>query len=313
MSRPAPPHIVVVGSINMDLVARVARLPRPGETVHGTTLSQSPGGKGANQAVAAARLGGRCTMIGRVGDDVFGPQLIAALAGYGVNTAHVLTTPDCSSGVALIGVEGSGQNCITIVAGANGRLTPVDVERRADLIATADALVVQLETPFETVEAALAVARRHGVLTVLDPAPAPSCSLPAGLLDVDVISPNQSEAEAITGVAVPDAAGAVEAARRLRDLGARRVALKLGEHGAFWSDERIDGRHVPTARVEAVDTTAAGDAFTAALALGLAERLDPLDAVRLGCAAGSLATTRFGAQQAMPKRAEVERFLENVP
>jgi ribokinase len=162
------------------------------------------------------------------------------------------------------------------------------------------------------VEAALAIARRHGVRTVLDPAPAPDGPLPASCLDVDVISPNQTEAEVLTGIAAGDITGAVEAARRLRELGARRVALKLGDRGALWCDEHRE-RHVPTARVEVVDTTAAGDAFTAALTLVLAEGRAPIEAVRFACAAGTLAATRFGAQQAMPARAEVEKFLESLP
>lgn len=312
MSSVPPRHVVVVGSINMDLVARVARLPRPGETLHGDQFLQCPGGKGANQAVAVARLGGRCSMVARVGDDVFGAELLGNLARSGVETRHIEPLAGCSSGVALIGVDAAGQNAITIVAGANGRLTPEDIERQAELIAGADALLVQLEVPMSTVEAALAIAQRRGVRSVLDPAPAPESPLPPSCLNVDVISPNQSEAEVLTGVAVRDPSSAHEAARRLRDLGAERVALKLGDQGAFWCDAET-AIHVPTARVPVVDTTAAGDAFTAALTIALAEGREPASAVRFACAAGTLAATRLGAQPSMPTRLEVESFLESLP
>ena len=303
------PHIVVVGSINMDLVARMARLPRPGETVHGDDFQTIPGGKGANQAVAAARLGARVTMIGRVGDDSFGEVLRQSLEEYGVSTEHVLVTDGCSSGVALIGVEATGANSITVVAGANGRLTPHDVESRADVIASADALIVQLETPLDTVAAAIRLAREAGVRTILDPAPAPPGPLPAELLAVEIFSPNQTEAEALTGVAVHDVASARTAALRLRELGTIAVVLKLGELGAFVMDDAGREEHTPVRAVTVVDTTAAGDAFTAGLAVALAEGRSLPDAARFGCAAGTLACMKFGAQPAMPSRDEVSRFL----
>jgi ribokinase len=311
---PAPergrrPHVVVVGSINMDLVVRLERLPRPGETLPGRDLRTSPGGKGANQAVAAARLGARVTMIGRVGDDRFGPRLSEALAAEGVSTEHVLVTEQCPSGAAVIGVEDSGQNAIMLVAGANGRLTPEDVCAREDVFRTADVVLLQLEVTMETVEAAAMLARRHGVPVVLDPAPVPRGPLPRALGEVDVLTPNQTEAEGLTGAPVATAAEAERAARSLRDRGAKQVVVKLGEAGALLCDR--DGRTalVPAERVDVVDTTAAGDAFTAALAIGLCRGLSLPEAVRLGCAAGTLATTRPGAQPAMPTGEEVERFL----
>jgi len=303
------PHIVVIGSINMDLVARMARLPRPGETVQGDNFQTIPGGKGANQAVAAARLGARVTMIGRVGDDSFGKTLRRSLAEYGVSTEHVLVTEGCSSGVALIGVEATGANSITVVAGANGRLTPHDVESRADVIAAADALIVQLETPLDTVAAAIRIAREAGVRTILDPAPAPSGPLSSELLAVEILSPNQTEAEALTGIAVHDVASARTAACRLRELGAKAVVLKLGELGAFVLDEAGREEHVPARAAGVVDTTAAGDAFTAGLAVALAEGRSLPDAARFGCAAGTLACTKFGAQPAMPSRDDLLQFL----
>lgn len=304
------PHIIVVGSINMDLVARMKRLPRPGETLHGDEFQTISGGKGANQAVAAARLGAQVTLIGRVGDDAFGLVLKEALAQYGVDTQHVLTTAGCSSGVAMIGVESSGANSIVVIAGANGELTPADVSTRADVIASADALLVQLETPLNTVAAAIQIARQAGVRTILDPAPAPASELPAALRSVDLISPNQTEAEAMTQVVVHDVESARRAARLLQQGGAREVVMKLGELGALVcaSDGRME--HVAATKVDAVDTTAAGDAFTAGLAVALSEGQSLADATRFGCAAGTLACTVFGAQPAMPSRAAVQKFLQ---
>lgn len=324
MSAEGRPHIVVVGSINMDLVARVAHLPRPGETVSASTLVQNPGGKGANQAVAVARMGARCSMIGRVGDDGFGPVLLEGLREYGVETEAVKVTPGCSSGVALIGVEESGQNAITVVPGANGRLTEEDIYERADLIRSADALLVQLEVPLETVEAAIRIARMAFVKTILDPAPAPLGPLPRGCLDVDVLSPNESECMALAKAhgggseASADRPPIPELDPRLGPtpqywvvkLGARGAALGQQKPYTHWFDWLSEVR---AAAVEAVDTTAAGDAFSGALAVSMAEGRAMSEAVRIACAAGTLATTRLGAQQAMPTRDEVFRFLETMP
>lgn len=303
------PRIVVVGSLNMDLVVRTARLPRPGETVAGRDFLQVPGGKGANQAVAAARLGADVAMIGRVGDDAFGRQLVGSLARDGVDTGAVAATAGISSGLAIIGVEESGQNAITILGGANALLTPEDVRRHDATIAGASALLVQLEVPLTTVAAAIAIAKRHGVLAILDPAPAPRGLLPADLHAVDVISPNQSEAEAITEIAVVSVADATRAAAILHERGARQVVLKLGEQGALASDGMGNIVHVPAPQVSVVDTTAAGDAFTAALAVALVEGRSLAEATRFACAAGSFATTRRCAQDAMPSREEVELLI----
>jgi ribokinase len=303
------PRIVVVGSLNMDLVVHVARLPRPGETVLGRDFVQAPGGKGANQAVAAALLGAEVTMIGRVGDDAFGRQLLESLGRHGVETSCVETTRGISSGLALIGVEESGQNAIAIVGGANALITPDDVQRREAIIAMAHALLVQLEVPLATVIAAVEIARRNGVLTILDPAPAPRQPLPSELLAVDLISPNQSEAEALTGMAVANPADARRAAAALHERGASRIVIKLGEQGALAAEFPGVAIHVPAPRVSPIDTTAAGDAFTAALAFALVAGDSLADATRFACAAGSLATTRPGAQETMPRRAEVEQLL----
>lgn len=305
------PHIVVVGSINMDLVVQMPKLPRPGETLHGDSFQTIPGGKGANQAVATARLGARVTLIGRVGDDVFGETLLKSLRDYGVSTEYVIRTSQCTSGVALIGVESSGANSIVVVAGANGRLTESDILQRKHVIASADALIVQLETPVPTVAAAIQIARESGVRTILDPAPAPTGALPDQLQSVDLISPNQTEAEAMTGIVVHDLASAEKSARILQQQGACEVVMKLGELGSLALSREGQIQHIPAAKATIVDTTAAGDAFTAGLTVGLAEGRSLADATRLGGAAGTLACTVFGAQPAMPNRAAVEHFLRD--
>lgn len=302
------PHVVIVGSVNMDLVARMPRLPRPGETLQGDSFQTIPGGKGANQAVAAARLGARVTMIGRVGDDGFGEDLRKSLQSSGVITDHVMTTQQCSSGVALIGVDSAGANSIVVIGGANSCLTPADIESLSNVIAAADVLVVQLETPVDTVATALRIARQYHVKTILDPAPAPSGKLPEELNTVDVISPNQTEAEALTGVVVSDIDSAQEAARRLLKNGAADVVMKLGELGALVCNRAGETHHVPATKANIVDTTAAGDAFTAGMAVALAEGQGLVAAARFGCAAGTLACTVFGAQPAMPGREAVEKF-----
>lgn len=309
-SRPSPPRIVVVGSVNMDLVVRMHHLPRPGETVSGESFQTIPGGKGANQAVAAARLGARVAMIARVGDDSFGTTLRHNLVADGIETEAVLVTANCSSGVALIGVELSGANAITVVPGANGQLTTDDIESYQSLIAGADALVVQLETPWETVAVAIELAQRNGVFTIIDPAPAPLGGLSPRLMSADLISPNQTEAEALTGIPVKDWESARAAAIEMRRQGARDIVLKMGELGALVMSREGFIDQVFASKADVVDTTAAGDAFTAALAVALCEGCSLKDATRWGVSAGTLACTRFGAQPAMPNREELERALK---
>jgi Sugar kinases, ribokinase family len=251
-------------------------------------------------------------MIGRVGDDVFGRLLIASLKTEGVRPQHVQVTPKCPSGLALIGVDDSGQNAIMVIGGANQRLTPLDVGSHSATISAADALLVQLEVPLVTVLAAVHIARQHGVLTILDPAPAPDCQVPDALYAVDVISPNQSETESLTGIAVDSVADSARAAAILHERGVRQVVIKLGEQGALASQHGAEAIHVSAPQVRVVDTTAAGDAFTAALAVALVEGRSLADATRFACAAGSLATTRPGAQDAMPSRSEVVAELVRV-
>lgn len=304
-----PVRVVVVGSINMDLIACVEQLPQPGQTVAGRELLELPGGKGANQAVAAARLGARVTLIGRVGDDGLGTRLLENLRREQVDTAHVTATADSSSGVAIVCVEEQGENSIVVIPGANGQLSPADIVASEAVIAAADVLLVQLETPQETVAAAIAAARRHGVLTIFDPAPAPRTLLPE-LLHVDVLCPNESEAAAISGQAVETTVDATNAAAKLRSRGADHVIITRGRHGALLCDQAGACESVLPFAVSAIDSTAAGDAFAAGLGVALAETGDIRRAVDWGSAAGALAASRRGAQQAMPTRAEVLHLLE---
>ncbi len=274
----------------------------------GRDATEFPGGKGANQAVAAARLGANVAMVGRVGDDGFGDRLRTGLADEGIDVRHVATSNRCSSGLAIVAVDDSGENAITVIPGANGRVSPADVDAAAEVIAAADVLLLQLEVPVEAVLAAISVARRYGKLVILDPAPAPP-SFPPGLLAVDVLCPNESEAAALAGFDVATAADAERAAVRLCKLGARHAIVTLGRQGALASGPDRQIVRIPGFAVTAVDTTAAGDAFAAALGVSLARGTEMTRAIQFACAAGALATSRAGAQPAMPTAAEVEQLL----
>jgi ribokinase len=298
--------VVVFGSINMDLVVRTPRLPTPGETLTGHTFFTAPGGKGANQAVACARLGVPTRMVGRVGDDLFGEQLRASLRSFGVQDDGVLTTPG-PSGVALIAVDDTAENTIVIVPGANGAVSIADIPRLERALDGARALLVQLEVPIETVVAAARAAHTRGVTVILDPAPA--LPLPDELYALaDIITPNEHEATTLTGIAVHDDQGAIAAARALIARGARRVALKLGARGALTADAEGEQFWSPFT-VTPVDTVAAGDAFNGGLAVALSEGRSFDEAIRWGLAAGALSVTRHGAQPSMPERNEVLTLL----
>ena len=297
------PKIVVVGSLNMDLVTRTPRIPVPGETIIGREFFTAPGGKGANQAVAAARMAARVSMVGRVGDDDFGPALRATLAADGVDCTYVFTDENAATGIASILVDDAGQNSIVVAPGANARLTPADVEQAEAAIARADVLLLQLEVPLETVTCAAEVARRHGVTVVLNPAPARS-DLDALLPLVDILIPNESEAALLTGLSA-DATVAVESTiEALRDVGVDVVILTLGAQGALLAQPE-GVQHIPAFPVQPVDTTAAGDAFVGGFAVALAEKKPLAQAVRWGNAAGGLATMGLGAQPSLPKRQAV--------
>jgi ribokinase len=292
----------------MDMVVRSPRMPAPGETVLGDGFKTTPGGKGANQAVAVARLGGRCRFLARLGDDPFGRQLLGNLKGEGVDCADVMVTPDAPTGVAVIIVDAKGENSIVVASGANFMVTPDDVFARAEVFERAQVVVLQLELPLPTVRAAIDVARRGGCKVILDPAPAPR-QLPPELCHVDILSPNVSEAESITGLKAADERGGKLVASDLIARGAKTAVLKLGSRGSLVV--MADGHFytVPPYKVEVVDTTAAGDAFTAALAVAVARGDKMHDAARFANAACALACTRLGAQAAMPTLAEVKALM----
>lgn len=304
-------RVTVVGSLNMDLVVRAPRLPGPGETIIGGEFLTLPGGKGANQAVAAARLGVQVALVGRVGRDAFAGPLLDNLDAAGVDHTFVRQDPEAATGVALIVVDAGGQNSIVVASGANMRLSPADVDAARAAIAAADVLLLQLESPLETVARAAEVARAHGVRVILNPAPARA--LPAALLaQVDVLVPNESETALLANRAVTSPAEAEAAATALRGLGVETVILTLGERGALLAREG-GSTHVPAFQVTPVDTTAAGDAFVAGLAVALAEGQPLPEAVRWGNAAGALATTRLGAQPSLPARQAVAALLAGGP
>ena len=299
--------IVVVGSSNTDMVIRVPRIPRAGETLLGGEFLTAAGGKGANQAVGAARSGGQVALIARVGRDVFGDQAIAGLRRDGIDVSCVFRDKLTPSGVALIFVAKDGENSIAVAGGANEKLSPADVKRAARIIRSAALLVAQLETPLATVTAAVGVAAKAGVPIILNPAPARP--LPNSLLKlISVLTPNETEAELLTGIKVTDAAAAAKACSKLRARGVRTVILTLGSRGAFLADANGQ-RLVPGFKVKAVDSTAAGDIFNGALAVALAEGETVFDAVRFANAAAALSVTRMGAQPSAPIRADIEKFL----
>ncbi|HUO28423.1 MAG TPA: ribokinase [Bryobacteraceae bacterium] len=310
------PALVVVGSLNMDFVVTVERLPVPGETTLGRDFQMIPGGKGANQACAAGKLaagGAQVRMIGRVGYDVFADHLKASLAAAGVDVSAVHATKSQPTGVALIWVDRGGQNSIVVASGANHALVAADVEAMRKIFRGASLALFQLETPLDTVAGALALARVEGLRTILDPAPAQP--LPAALLgNIDILTPNEAEALMLLGR--PPARVSLDAAPELADalhsLGPRSVVLKLGDRGSYYSGD--DGRlHTPTFAVEVRDTTAAGDTFNAALAVALAEGQPIASALRFANAAAAISVTRLGAQASAPSRAEVDQFLAASP
>jgi len=296
-------EVVVVGSLNMDLVARAPRLPVPGETLLGRSFATVPGGKGANQAVAAARLGARTAMVGCVGDDAFGRELRAGLEGDGVDCGGVGVAPGLSSGVALIVVDDEGRNGIVVVAGGNGRLAPSDIDRHETLLAGARVVALQLETPLATVEHAARKARALKRTVVLNPAPAQA--LPPGLVAcADYLVPNEIEAAMLAGLPVDSVESATEAARRLRALGAGSVLVTLGERGVVAVTPSGE-RHFPAERVKAVDTTAAGDTFIGGFCAALVRGRPLPEAIGFAQAAAAISVTRPGAQTSIPYEREV--------
>ena len=299
--------IVVVGSSNTDMIIKLDRIPKPGETCLGGEFITAAGGKGANQAVAAARAGGAVTLIARVGQDMFGERAVAGLTQYGINVEHV-QYDESPSGVALIFVGKDGENSIGVASGANAKLSPADVQQAKSAFDSADVVIMQLETPLATVRAAADLAHANGALVILNPAPAQP--LPDALLKmVSILTPNEIEVELLTGIEVNDEASCGLAADILLRKGIETVIITLGSRGSFVAS--ADQKQlVPGFKVTQVDTTAAGDTFNGTLAVALSEGKSMFDAVRFANAAGAVAVTRMGAQPSAPNRTEIEKLVD---
>ncbi|MBA5979558.1 ribokinase [Pseudomonas sp. MD195_PC81_125] len=301
-----PANVVVIGSLNMDLVTRAPRLPKGGETLIGHSFATVSGGKGANQAVAAARLGAQVAMVGCVGNDDYGVQLRDALLAEQIDCQAVSTVAD-SSGVALIVVDDNSQNAIVIVAGANGAMTPAVIDRFDAVLQAADVIICQLEIPDATVGHALKRARALGKTVILNPAPA-SRPLPADwYTTIDYLIPNESEAAALSGLPVDSLEAAESAASQLIAMGAGKVIVTLGAQGSLFANGK-DFEHFPAPKVQAVDTTAAGDTFVGGFAAALASGKSEAEAIRYGQVAAALSVTRAGAQPSIPTMSDVQAF-----
>lgn len=299
--------ILVVGSTNTDMVVRTERLPRPGETVLGGTFLMNPGGKGANQAVAAARLGADVIFVCKTGNDMFGITTRQQLAQEGIDTRFVFIDDHNPSGVALISVDSRAENTIVVASGANANLLPLDVAKAETALEDCDIVLMQLETPMTTIEYVAAEAAKRGKRTVLNPAPGAALS-PQLLKSLYLITPNETEAEIITGIRIHNAETEAEAARRIRAMGVQNVIITLGSRGAYICNDRFD-EVVPAQKVRAVDTTAAGDVFNGALVVALSEGKSLGEAVRFASCASAISVTRMGAQSSIPYRSEVDRFV----
>lgn len=301
--------LIVFGSINIDLVAQTTRLPNKSETVLGTNFFTVSGGKGANQAVAAAKLSIPTYLIGRVGDDNFGQTLLNSLTEANVNTDFVTITPNTCSGVAIIAVDENADNTIIVVSGANSCIDETDVDRLKTLLPQASALLLQLEIPIEANIAAAKAAKAAGVRVILDPAPAPD-SLPDELYHlVDLITPNETEASRLVGFEVNNIETCLKAANILLDRGVNTAVLKLGAKGVFCAT-RTEHLIIPAFKITPIDTVAAGDAFNGAMAAALNEGLSLRESLIWGAAAGALTATKQGAQPSLPSRATFDTFLE---
>ena len=304
--------VVVVGSLSMDLVVQTARRPEKGETIIGTGFGMFAGGKGNNQAMAAARAQAHVSMIGRVGNDSFGETLLATLDREKVDISGMIKDTQAATGIAHITVDSNGDNYIVIAQQSNANLCAADVEKYAHLIEDCDVLLMQLEVPFEPLCAAAALARKKGAIVVLNPAPAPVGKIPAELLkNVDIKIPNQPEAHQLSGMDASTVEGAQKAAAFFETLGIATSIVTLGEDGALVC-HKGSSNHIKSFKVNSIDSTAAGDAFCGAFAASLARGEQLLSAVRTGCAAGALATTKLGAEPSLPNHCDIEKLLEPV-
>jgi len=295
--------IIVVGSMNMDMVVKTSHIPEPGETVLGGSFFMNPGGKGANQAVAVARLGGNVSFIGKIGDDIFGKQSSQLFDEEGVDTNGILSDRDSPSGIALITVDSEGENSIVVAPGANAHLEPSDVEKALDKYTDSRVLLVQLEIPMRTVEFAAQYARNKGMQVILNPAPANDLVQDLFHL-IDIITPNVHEAEMLSGVQIVDIPTARQAAEVIHAQGVKHVIVTLGKQGAALLENGVF-YHIPAPEVKTVDSTAAGDVFNGALAVAVAEGKILTDATTFACRAASIAVTKMGAQSSIPFRNEV--------
>jgi ribokinase len=299
--------IVVVGSSNTDMVIKADHLPVAGETIIGGTFFMNPGGKGANQAVAAARLKGNVTFIAKIGNDIFGRQSVQMFKEEKINISYILSDPEHPSGIALITVDKNAENCIMVASGSNASLSPNDLVGARLAIENAKVLLVQLEIPLVTVEYIVSIAAKAGVKVILNPAPA--CQLPDSLLrNVSILTPNIKEAEMITGIKVISLDTAKKAAQTIKNRGVGTVIITLGTQGALVLN---DGNFtaVPALSVNAIDTTGAGDVFNGALAVAVSEGYMLSDATEFACKAAAISVTRLGAQSSAPNRSEVESFI----
>ncbi|MFL0162499.1 ribokinase [Aquirufa salirivi] len=295
--------IIVIGSSNTDMVIQSDRLPAPGETVLGGTFFMNPGGKGANQAVAAARLGGETYFIAKVGKDVFGESALQQFALEGIHGQYICQDDKQPSGIALINVDAHGENCITVASGANAHLMPPDIEVANSLFQQGNWLLLQLEIPIETVIFSLEKAHHAGLSVVLNPAPA--CALPESIYaHIDIISPNETETEFLTGIRPVDEASLSLACDYFLSLGVKSVVITRGAKGAYWKTHEAFG-HVPAQQVVAVDSTAAGDCFNGALVVALSEGMAFQQAIAFACKAAALSVTQLGAQSSMPRRKQL--------
>lgn len=297
-------RIVVIGSCNTDMVINMERLPLPGETIIGGNFFMNAGGKGANQAVAAARLGGNVSFMAKVGNDHFGSRSIEQYKSEGIEVEHILVDNDNPSGVALIMVDAKGENCIAVASGANALLRPEDIDKATDTIERGDIVLMQLETPLETVEYASRIAREKGKKVILNPAPA--LHLPESLLNnLYMIIANETETEYISGIKITDMDSICRAADIISSRGVENVVITLGSKGAFVKENGAY-HQVPAIKVKAVDATAAGDTFCGALCVALAEGKDILEAVEFANRCASVTVTRLGAQSSLPYRSEID-------
>lgn len=298
------PYIVVIGSSNTDMVVKSGRLPVPGETVLGGQFFMNPGGKGANQAVAAARLGGRVSFVARVGNDLFGREAVAGFQTHGIGTEHIRFDATAPSGVALILVEEGGENVISVALGANAAMETADVERARALIREAAYVLIQLEIPLAVVSHAVQMAAQEGTPVVLNPAPAQALE-DSLLASVHLLTPNETEAALLTGIAITDPVSARQAAQQLRDKGVAQVVITMGAQGAYVLSDDTD-QLIAAPRVQAIDTTAAGDTFNGALVVGLAEGMTLANAVAFANQAAAFSVTRLGAQASAPTRQDLD-------